>query len=87
MKAIIYCFIDGKRSNNLLVSAFYIKDKKILKIAGHISNNVIYAKHDIGITSNWKHEIYEKLFPNGYELQWINDCDLKKHPVIKQFLR
>lgn len=37
----------------------------------HLSSNESYSKHDMGITSDWKHEIYAAKFPDGYELIWL----------------
>lgn len=42
-------------------------------ICGHFSSSIGFAKHDLGLTSDWKHEYYEKHYPNGYELEWVDD--------------
>jgi len=42
-------------------------------LAGHLSSNKDWAKHDLGLTSNWKHDIYDEHYPQGYELVWIDD--------------
>lgn len=47
-------------------------------LAGHISSNTYFAKHDIGVTSEWKHEHYqkhstEKHDGKPYQLEWIDD--------------
>lgn len=44
-------------------------------IAQHFSTGEGFCKHDMGITSNWKHEIYDKLYPDGYELKWLGVFD------------
>lgn len=67
----IYCFINsGKETSCQNVQALS-EDGKFL--AGHISSNEGFAKHDIGVTSNRKHEIYKKEYPKGYELEWVDD--------------
>ena len=48
-------------------------------IASHYSSGRNWAKHDMGITSDWKHEVYEKHYPDGYELEWIDFEDLDNH--------
>lgn len=40
-------------------------------IASHLSSNVYFSKHDLGLTSNWNHENYDKHYPKGYELIWV----------------
>ena len=44
-------------------------------ICGHFSSTIGFAKHDMGITSDWKHEHYKKHYPDGYELIWVDDPD------------
>jgi len=48
-------------------------------IANHLSSGVNWSKHDMGLTSDWKHEDYEKKYPDGYELEWIDYGDLDTH--------
>lgn len=42
-------------------------------IASHLSSSVGFAKHDMGLSSDWKHEHYREHAPDGYELVWIDD--------------
>lgn len=42
-------------------------------LASHLSSGTEWAKHDMGVTSNWKHDHYSKHCPDGYELVWIDD--------------
>lgn len=44
-------------------------------LASHLSSNVEYSKHDLGLTSDWKHDVYQKHFPDGYELEWVDNPD------------
>lgn len=46
-----------------------------LCIASHLSSNVEWAKHDMGIRSNWKHDTYQQHCLEGYELVWVNEPD------------
>lgn len=41
-----------------------------IEIASHWCSNEDWAKHDMGYTSEQKHDIYAKLYPFGYELVW-----------------
>lgn len=49
----------------------YAVDKDINIIAKHYSSGINWTKHDMGISSDWKHDTYDEKFPNGYELAWI----------------
>jgi hypothetical protein len=44
-------------------------------ICGHYSSSLHFAKHDMGLTSDWKHDLYAKHYPNGYELEWVDNPD------------
>lgn len=46
-------------------------DNKMNVIANHSSSGETWCKHDMGITSDWKHDIYGMEHPNGYELIWL----------------
>ncbi|MGG3987432.1 hypothetical protein [Bacillus smithii] len=66
----IYCFINGGYENFLNVVAL-AEDGHVL--AEHVSSNEYWAKHDIGVTSDWKHDSYKSFYPNGYEVVWLDD--------------
>ncbi|MGG4266505.1 hypothetical protein [Peribacillus simplex] len=72
VKPKIYCFINGGTDYFLNVAAL-AEDGNHL--AGHASSNGYFAKHDIGIESDWKHELYKKHYPNGYELVWLDEYE------------
>jgi hypothetical protein len=42
-------------------------------LANHLSSSAAYARHDMGLTSNWKHDTYAKHYPDGYLLEWVDD--------------
>ena len=42
-------------------------------LAEHLSSSVDFAKHDMGLTSDWKHDRYRAHAPNGYILEWVDD--------------
>lgn len=49
-------------------------------LAGHLSSNLSFARHDMGLTSGWKHDLYRKHYPDGYELVDLMDLDdLSQH--------
>jgi len=44
-------------------------------LASHLSSGVDFSKHDMGLTSDWKHVHYTREYPDGYELEWVDDVD------------
>jgi hypothetical protein len=48
-------------------------------LTSHLSSNDSFSKHDMGITSDWKHDIYKEKYPSGYELEWIDEDKLDSH--------
>lgn len=64
------------------ISAFANIEGVWTEIASHHSSNITWAKHHIGITSEWKHDIYNEIFPSGWEIEWL-DYD-ENHPIIKE---
>lgn len=69
----IYCAVVGKYGQDDLQVAALAEDGEF--VAGHISSSVYWAQNDIGITSTRKHELYQKQYPQGYELVWIDDIE------------
>jgi hypothetical protein len=51
-------------------------------LASHLSSNTEWAKHDLGLTSNWKHDLYNEHCQNGFELEWVDD--VFSHPELMQ---
>ncbi len=67
----IYCFVNGGKGTDWQNVQALSEDGVFL--AGHISSSEGWARHDIGMDSDWKHEIYKKTYPEGYELEWVDD--------------
>ena len=65
----IFCFINSGAGTEFVVTSALSENGYFL--AGHMSSNDVWAKHDIGITSDWKHDDYQKHYPQGYELVWV----------------
>lgn len=45
-------------------------------LAEHYCSNKLWVKHDMGLNSRRKHEIYREHYPDGYELVDVTDFDL-----------
>lgn len=67
----LYCFINGGAGTTWQEVVALDENGKCA--AGHVSSSLGFAKHDIGVTSDWKHDKYRELYPQGYELEWVDD--------------
>ena len=56
-----------------------------LGLASHLSSTAAFSKHDMGLTSDWKHEGYRAAYPDGFELEWVDDPD--NHEGLRAALR
>lgn len=62
--------VRGSRPGGDVLSCAMTDDGE--PIAEHLSSSEGYARHDMGLTSDWKHEHYcAAAFPYGYDLIWI----------------
>lgn len=67
----IFCFVNSGRDTNWQIVIALCEDGHCL--AQHLSSSEGFAKHDIGITSDCKHEKYKEHCPEGYELIWLDN--------------
>lgn len=51
-------------------------------LAGHICSEDGWIDHDMGITSDWKHDVYNKHYPGGWELVRVTG-NIKEHEGLK----
>lgn len=65
------CINDAEDCGDTLGYAMIVDGANYSIIENHYSSGINWTKHDMGITSDWKHEIYKEKFPNGYELIWL----------------
>lgn len=70
----IYCFINGRppgsEPGDVHVSAL-AEDGTLL--AEHTSSNESFARLDIGVTGQRKHDLYLAHYPGGYEVEWVDE--------------
>lgn len=66
----IFCFVDGG-SPNWYNCVALCEDGHV--VASHICSSPGWAKHDLGIESELKHDKYNAHCPNGWELIWLDD--------------
>lgn len=77
MKPRIFCWVNSGAGTDWQHVMAMAEDGTCL--AGHLSSSEGFARHDIGITSDWKHEHYRAHYPDGYELVWIDGAEVKAH--------
>jgi len=58
-------------------------------LANHYSSNEEFSKHDMGFTSDWKHDIYLRRYPEGFRVEWrmfppVDWDALKEQPHAEQ---
>lgn len=68
----IYIFVSGQSGTDVIGTAL-AEDGEVL--AGHVSSDVTFLHHDMGLTSDWKHTAYQAHYPDGYEVVWVGDPD------------
>ena len=57
-------------------------------LSGHLSSNEYWAKHDMGIGSDWRHEHYDEHYGAGnWELEWIESDDRDSHAGLREAYR
>ncbi len=82
MSAKMFCWVNSGKGSDWQVVMALAEDGTFL--ASHVSSSDYFAKHDIGITSDWKHEAYKKHYPDGYELVWVDDATPGKCPGLDE---
>lgn len=65
-------YIYGKRvSSKDLIFRAIAEDGTCL--ASHLQTTVKLGKYEMGISSQYKHEFYEGHYPDGYELEFVDN--------------
>ena len=78
----IYCFINGGSPG--FYDALAIAEDGTC-VAGHMCSNEGWARHDLGIGSNWKHDQYDAHYGSGnWELEWV-DSPLAHAGLLEAF--
>ena len=63
--------VHGSTPGGDVIGYAFTKDGEHL--AGHFSSSIGFSKHDLGLTSDWNHEKYKKKYPDGYDLEWVDN--------------
>lgn len=67
----IFAFVNSGAGTDMQMVLALAEDGACL--AQHCSSSHTWAKHDIGATSDWKHDEYRKHYPDGYEVVWLDE--------------
>ncbi len=51
-------------------------------LAEHVSSSLDWLKHDMGLTSEWKHEAYRTHCPQGYQLVFVDQHMVASHEAL-----
>lgn len=81
-KIYLYCAPEGLRPGDVLGFAL-AEDGHGL--ASHLSSSVEWSKRDMGLISDRKHDGYAKCYPDGFELEWVDDP--YKHEGVQKALK
>lgn len=82
----IYVFINGSWGQDVIGYAL-AEDGAVL--THHISSSEQWLKHDMGVTSDWKHDTYRAHYPDGYEVEYVplEDVNNSAHVGLMDALR
>jgi hypothetical protein len=67
----IFAFINEVRGPAWMIGNALTEDGRI--VVTHVSSSPDWAKHDLGVTSDWHHDDYREACPNGFEVEWVDD--------------
>ncbi len=80
-KPTIYAFCNGGEPGWLNMAAL---SEDGVFLAGHVCSSTVYGPHDMGVTGDWKHEIYRKYYPDGFEVVWVEADDPRLRAAYKR---
>lgn len=81
---------DAGRDGDVYGMAFTVGDGYYNIVASHLSSGKCWYEHDMGITSDWKHDTYERVADDG-EYDIVNlgvmrdekECNEKMIEIVK----
>lgn len=69
----IFVFVNSGAGTDWQVGMALCEDGHCL--AQHVSSSYGFFRHDMGLTSDWKHEYYREHCPEGYELVEVKETN------------
>lgn len=70
-KKIYICYSWSPEFYDAHAVIWIAEDWKLDTVAWHLCSSETRVKHDMWITSDWKHDIYNKEYPDWWELIWF----------------
>lgn len=58
-------------------------------VASHFCSHEAWARHDLGMDGHcdWKHDAYNKRFPDGWDVEFVPHDQIKTHPGLAEAYR
>ena len=53
-------------------------------LTGHVCSGHAWFDHDMGFSSNWKHDVYDKHYPEGWELEYVETTAIANHERLQK---
>lgn len=75
----IFVFCNGGAGTDMVSMTALSEDGEFL--AGHLCSSERWGWHDMGFSSEWKHEHYAARYPDGFVLVWVPG-DPRKHAGV-----
>lgn len=82
-KVRIYGFFNSTQRHGDAVGIAISENGNV--IASHVSSSESWCKHDLGMDgkSNWKHDVYDEEFPDGWEYEFVSLDDIDNHEGLQ----
>jgi hypothetical protein len=77
----IFVFVNSGRGTDWQVGSALAEDGHFL--AGHVSSHREWFRHDMGLTGEWKHDLYRAHYPDGFQLVEVPDGEELTHEGLK----
>lgn len=77
----IFVFVNSGRGTDMVSGAALTEDGHF--VAGHLSSCRSWFRHDMGLTSNWKHDLYLAHYPDGFDLVEVPDGEERTHDGLR----
>jgi len=53
-------------------------------LTGHVCSEHGWIGHDMGFSSDWKHDVYNKHYPDGWSLEYVEVDDIPGHERLQK---
>lgn len=75
--------VDGMGWLSPWMGLSYVEGR-LRPLAQHACSSPLYVPHDMGVTSDWKHDFYDEFFPDGWDIEY---CGMMGHEEAIEHLR